>query len=66
MLPSCGSGGHGLGGADEIIGGLEVEEVEVLEVVVLGRLEHIERDAEDLASLLIDCMEEFEKDLADD
>ena len=41
LLAGCGCGGHGFGGADEVVGWLEVEEVEVLEVVVFGALEYV-------------------------
>ena len=35
LLSAGGRAGHGLGCADEVLGGLEVEEVEVLQLVVL-------------------------------
>ena len=63
MLSSSGGGGHGFGGADEVVCRLEVEEVEVLEVVVFGRFEDVEWDAEDFTCFFVDGVEEVKEDL---
>jgi hypothetical protein len=63
LLASSGGGGHGFGGADEVVCRLEVEEVEVLEVVVFGRFEDVEWDAENFACFFVDGVEKVEEDL---
>jgi hypothetical protein len=45
LLARGGGGGHAFGGADEVFGGIEVEEVEVLEFVVFGGFEDVDGDA---------------------
>lgn len=64
MLASGGSSCHRFGGTDEVVGRLEVEEIEVLEVVVFGRLENVERHTQDFVCLLVDGVEEVEENLA--
>ena len=63
MLAGSGCGGHGFGGADEVVCCFEVEEVEVLEVVVFGRFEDVEGHAEDFVGFFVDGVEEVEEDL---
>jgi hypothetical protein len=53
---------HCFGRADEVVCGLKVEEVEVLEVVVFGAFEDIERYAESFACFVYG-VEEVEEDL---
>lgn len=62
MLAAGGGSCHGFGCPDEVVGRLVVEEVEVLEIVVLWTLEHVERNAESFAGLIY-CVEEVEEDL---
>ena len=64
LLASGGSSCHRFGGTDEVVGGLKVEEVEVLEVMVFGRLEDIERHAQDFVRLFVNSVEEIEENLA--
>jgi hypothetical protein len=63
LLTSSGGGGHGLGGADKVVCRFKVEEVEVLKVVVFGRFEDVEWDAEYFACFFVDGVEEVEEDL---
>ena len=63
LLASGGSSCHRFGGTDEVVGRLKVEEVEVLEVMVFGRLENVERHAQDFVRLFIDSVEEIEENL---
>lgn len=63
MLTGSGGSCHGFGGADEVVCRLEVEEVEVLEVMVFGRFEDVEWNAEYFACFFVYGVEEVEEDL---
>ena len=52
---------HSLRRPDESFGGFVVEKVEVLEVVIFGAFEHIERDAIWLAGFFVDSVEKIEE-----
>ena len=59
-----GSGrGHALGGANEGIGGVEVEEIEGFDVEVFWRAEDVQRDAICFTGFVVNSVEEIEQEL---
>jgi hypothetical protein len=64
VLTICSCRRHGFGGADKVLCGLGIEKVQVLEVVVLRTLEHVEGHSERFA-ILVYGVEEVEEDLED-
>lgn len=63
LLPLEGCSSHSLRRANEVLGGLEVEEVQILQIVILGRLENVQRNTRSDSGFFIDCMEEIEEEL---
>jgi hypothetical protein len=64
LLARSGGGGHRFGGPDEVVSRLEVEEIEVLKVMVFGRLENVEGYTQYFTRLFVNGVEEVKKDLA--
>jgi len=60
-LPSEGRRCHSLRCPDQIFGGLEVEEVEVLELVILGRFEYFEGNTIGCAGFFVNGVKEVEE-----